>query len=70
MFLASGADEGQVGINTCVLTYHPQAFRYTDHGMIVSDDFCFTMDEAKAGSSVSTSLINILIDTGLFQTVH
>ena len=52
-FLAMGADDGLIGMNGCLLTYDPQIYRYTGKGQIVSQDFCFTIEEMKPGSIVS-----------------
>ena len=48
-----GADDGLIGMNGCLLTYDPQIYRYTGLGQIVSQDFCFTIEEMKPGSIVS-----------------
>ena len=48
-----GSDDGYIGINSCVLTYHPQLFRYSGQGQLINDDFCMTLTEEKPGAVVS-----------------
>ena len=52
---ASGSDTGNIGMNGCLQTYHPQMHRLHYSGQIISNDFCYTTASDVPGSPVSTS---------------
>ena len=52
-FLAAG-EESRVGINTCLLTYQPQLFRYSGAGLIANDDFCIAESPDYSVSIINT----------------
>ena len=51
-----GSDSGEIGMNGCLQTYHPQMHRYTYLGQIINNDFCFTVIKNTPGSEVSIAL--------------
>ena len=62
---ASGTEE-TVGGNTCLQTTHNQQYRMSHDGLLIQDDFCFSLADEKSGNPVISELCDPTNDKQLW----